>query len=327
MSRILIVDDQKSNIALLKTQLKGHEIIEAEDGRTALKKLRTEKPDLILLDLMMPGPDGYSVLSIIRNAEETRRIPVILITARNSMDEKIKSLEKGADDFISKPFNPHELVARVNSLLRVRDLQREMESFQELVYSLILSRESRDAFSQRHSERTAYYAEKLGQKFFFVRDQIKSAALLHDIGKAGISDGIFLKPGMLEPHELEIIKYHPVAGEKMCLPVLALKPVLPYIRHHHERYDGSGYPDRLEGSDIPLGARVLAVADAFDALLSPRPYRKAYSQDEALQILRDGAGTQWDPKVVSTFCELILNDTSVADQQSIWYLEKHKIID
>lgn len=275
----------------------------------------------------MPGPDGYSVLSVIRNAEETRRIPVILVTARNSMDEKIKSLEKGADDFLSKPFNPHELVARVNSLLRLRDLQRELESLQEMVYSLVLSRESRDQFSHRHSERTAFYAEKLAQKFFIVRDQIKTAALLHDIGKAGIRDEIFLKPGKLEPNEFEVIKSHPAAGEKICLPVSSLKHVLPFIRHHHERYDGSGYPDGLKGSDIPLGARVLAVADAFDALLSPRPYREAYSQDEALQILRDGAGTQWDPKVVSTFCDLILNDVSVADQQSIWYLEKHKIID
>ncbi|MFZ5631349.1 MAG: HD-GYP domain-containing protein [Bacillota bacterium] len=305
--KILIVDDEKSNLSLLRSQLKEFDVVEANDGREALKKVAEEKPDLILLDVMMPGVDGYSVLSIIKNSEKTRFIPVILITALSGLDEKIKSLEKGADEFITKPFDPMELLARMKNLLRIKKLQDELENTHNVVISLAMALEAKDDYSVNHSKRASFYAEKLAQKVYSTKanhERIRLAGLLHDIGKIGIKDSILLKPGRLEPEELRIIKQHPVVSEKICSSISVFEPILPYIRHHHERYDGKGYPDGLAENKIPLGARILAIADAFDALTSDRPYRRAYSQEQAMEILREGAGTQWDPVLVSRFYEI-----------------------
>ncbi|MCL6479436.1 MAG: response regulator [Peptococcaceae bacterium] len=312
--KILVVDDEIVNLLLLKSLLKDFDVIEANDGGEALKKVAEEKPDLVLLDVVMPGMDGYTVLSIIKNSEKTRLTPVILVTALSGQDEKIKSLEKGADEFISKPFNPMELLARVKNLLRLKKMRDELENIRNLVVSIAMTWEARDEYSVNHSRKTSFYAEKLARKVFSTKaehERIRLAGLLHDIGKIGIKDSILLKPGRLEPAELEVVKQHPVASERICSSVSAFELILPYIRHHHERYDGKGYPDGLEKNKIPLGARIIAVADAFDALTSERPYRRPYSQEKAVEILREGAGTQWDPHLVSWFYEIVEEDKNL----------------
>lgn len=312
--KILIVDDQQSNLALLRAHLKEYEVVEAGDGSTALKKVDVERPDLILLDVMMPGVDGYSVLSIIKNSEMVRMIPVMLITSLCGREDKIKSLEMGADDFISKPFDPLELRAKIKNHLRIKDLQDELQNIHNMLFSMVVAVESKYDHLENHSKRTSFYAEKLAQRVYSTtldRERVKVAGLLHDIGFIAVKESIFLEPGNLEEDKFEIIKIHPVVGDKICSSLSPLKPISPFIRHHHEHFDGNGYPDGLKEREIPLGARVLAIADAFDAMTNERPYRKAYSQEAAVQLLREGAGKQWDPRLVDEFCKIIEDDKNI----------------
>jgi putative two-component system response regulator len=318
--RILIVDDQRSDLALLKSMLAEYDLIEAEDGRAALKKVAEEKPDLILLDVMMPGVDGYSVLSILKNSEKTWLIPVILISSMNGQEDKIKFLEKGADEFISKPVNPMELRAKIKNLLRITYLQDELENVHNMLVSVVVAVESKHPHLANHSRRTSFYAEKLAQKVYSTssdREHLRLAGLLHDIGKIAVIESVFLQPGELETEDFELVKTHPVVGERICSSMSALRPILPYIRHHHEHFDGSGYPDGLKEKNIPLGARILAIADAFDALTSPRPYREAYSQEKASEILAGGAGKQWDPLLVDMFLKMVEDDKTLIAELSL----------
>jgi putative two-component system response regulator len=306
--KILIVDDQQINRLLLRKLLKEYTIIEASNGEAALRLAIAKKPDLIILDIIMPKPDGYSVLSTLKNNPATWLIPVILVSTLQGMDEKIKSLEKGADDFISKPFNPLELKARVKSLLRIKKLQEELVMVQHIVVSLATAMEAKDDYSANHSLRTSYYAGKLAKRLMLSDSEqkhIKVAGFLHDLGKIGIKDRIFCKPEALSPDEFEVIKSHPLIGEKICSSISAFEPILPIIRHHHERFDGKGYPDGLKGTTIPLGARIMAIADAYDALTTDRSYRKAYSKSAAWKILHKNEGPQWDPELVEIFCQML----------------------
>lgn len=305
--KILIVDDTVTNLRILKKTLKEFDIIEATDGRTALKMVNAEQPDLILLDILMPGIDGHSVLSILKNNESTRHLPVILISSLDGIEDKIRSFDKGADDFITKPFNPREVKARISALLRVKSLQDELARIPLTLASLTARIESRNALTNCHGIRTAYYAEQLAKKISHQKtdhDRIRIAAALHDIGYLGISDHIRQKAHPLTDEELALIKNHPLYSVDICSVWPGMKHMLPWIKHHHERFDGLGYPDGIAGTDIPIGARILAIADAFDALTSARPYRKAHTQAEALVTLLENAGTQWDPEYVALFCEL-----------------------
>lgn len=332
-AKILIVDDQWTNIAYLRRLLKDYDVLDVNDGRSALKLVADEKPDLILLDVMMPGIDGYSVLNVIRQASGTRLIPVIVITSLSGVDEKIKSLQKGADDLITKPINPQELHARVKSLLRIKFLQDELENAQNIVITLAAAIDAKDQQSAHHSRRTAYYASLFAQVVMLSKteaDRLKMAGFLHDIGNIGIKDNILTKPSNLEPAELEIIKTHPLIGEKICSSITSFQPLLTYIRHHHERYDGTGYPDALQGTDIPVGARILAIADAFAALTSARSYRPSFTVDEAIAILRKNEGPQWDPELVVKFCDMLDKDKSIVAVASDfaskeYYLEPIKV--
>lgn len=305
--KILIVDDAITNLAILKKTLKEFKIIEATDGRTALKMVNTEQPDLVLLDIMLPGVDGHSVLSILKNNESTHNLPIILISSLDGIEDKIRSFDKGADDFISKPFNPLEVKARIHALLRVKALQDEIDRIPLTLASLIARIENRNPLTACHGLRTAFYAEQLAKKISYQKtdhDRMLIAALLHDVGYLDIDDTIRQKAGPLTDEELSIINSHPLHSVNICSVWPGMKFILPWIRHHHERFDGLGYPDRLAGEDIPIGARILAIADAFDALTTARPYRTAYTQAEALVILLENAGTQWDAEYVDRFCEL-----------------------
>ncbi len=311
--KILVVDDQKANIDLLKVLLREYYIVEATDGRSALRIIMNEMPDLVLLDVMMPGMDGLSVLTIIKNTPDTQLIPVIIVTALDSTDDRLRIIEKGADDMITRPYNPLLLKARVKALLRLKALQDELENVQNMVISLAHALEAKDDYSINHSKRTAHFAEMLAQKILpdkTRQEEIRLAALLHDIGRIGIRDSILDKPDELSSDEFDIIKTHPLIGERICSAISVFQPLLPMIRHHHENYDGSGYPDGLKDMDIPLGARIIAIADGYDALTNDRPYRPAYSSQQALAILRERAGRQWDPELVSIFTAMIIGKDS-----------------
>lgn len=315
--KILIGDDHPSNLSALKAHLQEYYLIEAANGRYALKKVFEEKPDLIILDTMLPGVDGYSVLAILKNSEDTQNSPVVLLTSSTGTDDKIKSLEKGADDFLPKPFNPLELRARVKSLLRLKDMQDDIKNLYALTNQLALALEANDPYWLNHSKRVAIYAEKLAQRVIPVKSivqLIKTAAILHDIGKIKVPRNVLEKSGHLEADELSIIQQHPLASENLCSSMTGLQYILPYIRHHHERFDGTGYPDELKGLEIPLGARILAVADGYDALTHDRPHRKAYSPEQAKEILLKNAGIQWDPDLVKAFCEILDSQGALIEQ-------------
>jgi len=318
-AKLLIVDDQQTTISQLRSEFREYEVDEADNGRMALKKIKEDKPDLIIINTTTAGIDGYSVLSIVKSSPDTHNIPIILTTAMEGAEDRAKSLEKGADDFLIKPFDPAELQGKVKTLLRIKSLQDELTRVRQFLVSMAQIMEDKSEYWAGHSRRIAGYAVRLARKDLLHPswlEEVKIAALLHDIGKSTIKESIFLKPGKLTAEELEMVKSHPAAGEKMCAVLTSLKPVLPIIRHHHERFDGGGYPDGLKGSEIPLGARIIAVADGYDALTSERPFRQANSPLEAVNILRENAGSQWDPQLVELFCQLVETGTLNSEEES-----------
>ncbi len=314
MERILIVDDIPQNLILLETHLsnQGYEVIKARSGKEALEKIKEDSIDLVLLDVMMPGMDGYEVCRKIKEDEDTRIIPVVMVTALKDVEDKIKGIEAGADDFISKPYNKLELLTRVRSLLRVKKLNEELEKAQNVLYSLATALEVNDPYTHGHSERVSRLALKIAKLMKLPpkeQELIKRASLLHDIGKIGVNITVIHKPGPLTEEEFEIVKAHPVIGEKICSPLKFAQPMIPIIKYHHERLDGRGYPEGLKGEEIPLGARIVAVADAYDAFTSRRPYRAAVSRKDAISILRtESKEGRWDREVVEVLCRILAED-------------------
>ncbi len=316
--KILIVDDSPQNVQLLEAYLAaaGYEVTAAFDGTEALQKLESEDhPDLIILDVMMPGLNGYRVCEEIKNHHDTHRIPVMMLTALSEIDDKVKGFEAGADEFLSKPVDKLELLLRVKSLLRTKHLNEDLENARDVIYTLALAIEANDPYTRGHSERVAQYAASIAMRMKLSDEQIdviRNAGILHDIGKIGISEVILQKPGPLTEAELIAVQDHPAIGEKICKPLRSANLLLTVIRHHQERFDGDGYPDRLAGDQIPIEARIIAVADAYDAMTSPRPYRPPMSQRQVLGTLRREAGKQWDPEVVKAFLELIKDERQLS---------------
>lgn len=303
--KILIVDDAEENIKLVRDiltrQKSDYEIQWATNGYEALEKVKDFIPDLIMLDVVMPGINGFEVCKILREDPRTRLTPIVMITALDSQQDRLKGLEAGVDDFISKPFNVYELLARVKNLLKLRSYISELEHAEQVIFSLARAVEAKDEYTEGHCERLSILAQYLGRELGF-NDQdltiLKRGGILHDIGKIAIDESILLKPGPLTHNEFEIIKTHPVIGENICSPLRTLKPVLPIIRHHQERFNGSGYPDGLHGSEIPIHASIIGVVDCFDALITERPYRGALSKEKALEIMdKETKKGLWDPEL------------------------------
>jgi putative two-component system response regulator len=290
-------------------QAEGYEVASAADGLEALAQVASAPPDLILLDIMMPTLDGYAVCRQLKAHPETRLVPIVLITALGDETDKLLGIEAGADDFLTKPFSHAELKARVRSLLKLKTFTDELEHAETMLLTLGRTVEAKDPYTQGHCERLAAYSVALGRVLGLQGDDLTAldrGGALHDLGKIGIPDAILLKPAGLTKAEWAIMREHPVIGERICLPLRSLKGVLPIIRHHHERWDGGGYPDGLVGEAIPLTARVLQVVDIFDALTTERPYKPALSQATALAALRDEVDRGWrDPGVVEPFIELV----------------------
>ena len=306
-SRILVVDDDALIRGLLEDELvgQGYEVSTARDGEEALERVATESPDLILLDVMMPKLDGYEVCRRLKSDDRTILIPVVMLTSMTSTHERITGIEAGADDFLSKPHNRAELLTRVRSLLKLKRHTDELERAESVLFMLALSVEAKDPYTNDHCDRLAHFALALGRKVGLPPEQVKAlnrGAILHDLGKIGVPDAVLLKPGPLTEAERALVRQHPIIGERICSPLKSLRLVLPIIRHHHEHWDGTGYPDGLAGEAIPLTARILQCADIFDALTSQRPYKPAYNRNQAWAIMREEtARGWWDPHLVETF--------------------------
>jgi putative nucleotidyltransferase with HDIG domain len=335
-SVILIVEDDAGLASFLTDLLvdEGHEPIVAMGGRSALEVLDNRAVDLVLLDIGLPDIDGYSVLSSIRQGPLGSLLPVILMTARRSAREKIAALGVGADEYLAKPFDLDELLARIKTLLRVRRAELELmarnrelelaraalqESYDGTLEALASAIDARDAYTHSHSRAVSHYALRIAHHLGLPACQHESlgrGALLHDIGKIAISDAILRKPAPLTAEERREVEQHPEVGFHMLPAVTFLQDALPIIRYHHERIDGRGYPCGLEGHEIPIGAKIVAVADAFHAMMSHRPYRRALTYSEARGELCRESGTHFDAEVVGAFTQAFDGDDGRIDSRA-----------
>jgi putative two-component system response regulator len=308
---VLAVDDDPGALEALADALGtlDFQVWQALDGASALVLAREHQPDVVLLDVMMPGMDGYEVCRRLKRDPETRLIPVVFLTGYGSREARLEGLEAGATDFLNKPCDLVELEVRVRNLIDFRRLTLELDSAEQMVFSIARTVEARDQDTSDHCERLAHLSVRLGERLGLPEEQLKAlrrGGYVHDLGKVGIPDAILLKPGPLTVDEWEIMKRHVEIGVEICSPLRSLRPVLPLIRHHHERYDGSGYPDGLKGEQIPLIARVFQVVDVYDALRYDRCYRKALTKKKAIGIMRRETEIgYWDKRVFNEFLDMI----------------------
>jgi len=306
-SSVLVVDDFSSNLELLETVFTnaGFEVFSAMDAFSALSIFETHEIDIAIVDVMMPGMDGFELCRRLKSRTEKKFFPVILLTALTDRQSRITGLECGADDFISKPFDAAELTIKSRSLIKLKTLQDELEHSENVILTLAVAMEARDPYTRGHSTRVGEISMAFASFLGFGRKEqeyLKKAGILHDIGKIGVSTDLLCKNGKLTSEELEAIKRHTIIGEEICKPLVSIKGILPVIRSHHERWDGTGFPDGLAGEDIPFNARLLSIVDAFDAMVSKRPYRAGRSLDTAVQVFRkEQYGGQWDPGLVDHF--------------------------
>ncbi len=330
---ILVVDDNTSNLTMANKILgeAGMRVSCVKSGESALKFLKCNKPDLILLDVHMPGMDGFETMASIKADGESADIPVIFLTADDDSETELKGLQAGAMDFIKKPFVPEVLLLRVNHLAELvrlqSDLAHEVEEktrevteqhkrlkriSMQVVQSLSGAIDAKDTYTNGHSSRVAEYSQKIAKRAGFSEKEqgnIYMMGLLHDVGKIGISDAIINKPDKLTDEEYAIMKTHPVLGEKILQSITEFPQLTTGARYHHERYDGGGYPDGLAGEDIPLEARIIAVADAYDAMTSHRSYRDILPQETVREEIEKGRGTQFDPKFAEIMLAMMAEDT------------------
>ena len=306
-----MVDDQPVNAALVRAQLRALdcEVEFAADGESALTQVQASPPDLVLLDVQMPGIDGFEVCRRIKATPDTRLLPVVMMTALNALKDRVAALDAGADDFLAKPVAAIELRARVQSMLRLKDVYDRLDDTERVIFSLARAVEAKDVYTEAHTLRVAARAVALGTAAGLPAedlDHLHRGGLLHDIGKIGVPDLVLQKPGPLDDDERAAMQRHPAIGEEIARPLRSAAPLLAIIRHHHERIDGGGYPDGLKGDEIPILARIVAVADGYDAITSDRPYRRGRSDAEARAILRAGAGTQWDRYLIGLFLQDVM---------------------
>lgn len=314
LGTVLVADDNQSAREVLEMMLRthGYRVFAVSDGEQALQLLQEETIDLALIDVVMPGESGFSVCRAAKNRPETRLTPVVLITGLGRVEDRIQGIEAGADDFLNKPVRKEELLARVKSLVRIKRFTDELESAETVVFTLAASIEAKDPYTEGHCDRLSRYSVALGERLELPQDDLialRRGGVVHDIGKVAVPERVLLKPGPLDPHERELMETHTVIGERICAPLKSFRQVLPIIRSHHERQDGSGYPDHLKGGQIPLLARVLQTVDIYDALTTDRPYRKALSAERAFAILHDEVRRGWwDGGLVDEF-EKLLKDS------------------
>ncbi|HXG40897.1 MAG TPA: HD domain-containing phosphohydrolase [Candidatus Limnocylindrales bacterium] len=313
---ILVVEDDAASRVLMTRLLEGsgYQVTTTGDGTTALRAAAALRPDLVVLDVGLPDMDGLEVCARLRAEPANATLPILMLTARARLDDLVTGLEAGADDYLAKPFRQPELLARIRAALRLRRALVRMEAAHAVVAALANAVEAKDPVTEHHCQRLALLAARLATRVGLDTAEMETiayGALLHDVGKIGIPEAILTKPGPLDDGEWELMRRHPEIGERICRPLAASNGFLPIIRHHHERWDGKGYPDRLRGEEIPLGARIVAVADAFDAMTHDRNYRAARPVADALAEIDREACRQFDPQLARLFVGAI--DGSHAD--------------
>ena len=302
---ILVADDNAASRDALCGMLStlGFWTEAAQNGREALNVVRRLHPDLVLLDVEMPEMNGHEVCRRLKADPATQDIPVLMMTGFDPRPERSKMVEAGGDDLILKPVPMRDLQVRVRALLRLKELRKDLRSVQESLRALV-QKENPSGSKAPVDDRVAITAQALARLIGLdAEDQEVAyhAGLLHDIGQIGLPEELLNRQGRLTPEEFERIQQHTVLGAELAGPFRPAAVLAPAIRHHHERWDGTGYPDKLQGPAIPMMARIVSVADAFHALIIDRPYRPAFSVAKALEILAQGSGTQWDPRLVAAF--------------------------
>ena len=310
-SRVLVVDDDAAVAKLLAALLtrNGYAVDSACDGAAARDAIEQNPPDVILLDIQMPERDGFEVCRAIKAEPATRLTPVVLVSGLTDRESRIRGLEAGADDFLNKPVDSHELLARIGSLARLKRYTDDLESASSIVMTMSEMIEMRDGYTEGHCHRMANCATALGRRLGLGPDDLQAlyrGGFLHDIGMLAIPDAVLRKAGPLEPDEYELVKSHTVVGDRLCAGLRSLRSVRPIIRHHHERHDGSGYPDGLSGDGIPLTAAITGIVDVFDAVTTRRPYQRAQSLEEAVAVLQRQVGLGWRRReLVEEFAALV----------------------
>ena len=318
---VLVIDDDAGVSKVLERLLTadGFAVRTLSDSNSAYANVVFHRPDVVILDILMPGVDGFEICRRLKTDAATRLIPVILVTALSDRNSRIRGLELGADDFLSKPVDRQELLTRVRSLTRLKRYTDDLDSAAAIISTMTDMIETRDGYTEGHCCRMANYATALGRRLGLSPDDLQTlhrGGFLHDIGMLAISDTVLSKSGPLEPHEYELIKSHTVVGDCLCARLRSLQAVRPIIRHHHERHNGTGYPDGLAGDAIPLLAAIVGIVDVFDAVTTQRPYQRAQSIEEAVSVLRRQVDLGWRRReLVSEFAALVEDgqlDTFVA---------------
>jgi putative two-component system response regulator len=309
-ARILVVDDDPQVRTLLVRFLEadGFEALVAADGQQALEMVAHAPPDLIILDVDMPRMNGLELCRRLKQNENTALIPVTMLTGYNDAGDRVEGLEAGADDFLAKPFDPATLRARIRSHMRIKRLTDQLERTETVIFCMARWVEMKDEYTEAHLRRVAGYGEQTARALGLAGEELSSvrhAGILHDVGKIGVPDSIIGKKGPLSSLERRVLEKHSGYGAQIVAPMRFAATVAPIIHAHHERWDGDGYPRQLAAKDIPLGARIIAVVDAWDAMTTHRPYRRSLGEVEAMRRLREGAGSQWDPEIVRTFLRLL----------------------
>lgn len=321
MKHILIVDDNKTNLIMAKQELSSdYRITAVTSGQQAVEFLEKRRTDLILLDILMPELDGRETMRLIRERKEWEKIPIIFLTADSSPMTEAQCLSDGADDFIAKPFVPQVMRSRISRILELHELRNDLEASLEektremelvtinSIMAIAKTIEAKDIYTSGHSERVAKCSVEIAKRLGWNEDKIRDLsyiALLHDIGKLAIPDSVLNKPAPLNEEEFEIFKKHPVVGSEILKDIRAIENMAYGALYHHERYDGGGYPKGIAGKEIPVEARIIAVADTYDAMTTDRPYRKRLSDEVVISEFQTGKGTQFDPEIADIFIEML----------------------
>jgi cyclic di-GMP phosphodiesterase len=295
---ILVADDDEISARFLKRLLtrEGHHVSIVHNGDEVVAACLSGTPDLVLIDLVAPRGHGFEICSQLKAQTATRFIPVVIVTAQTDRGDRLRAIEAGCDDFLTKPFDSAELHARIQSLVRLKRNTDELESAEAVILGLGATIEARDPCTNGHCQRLAHYATTLGRSLGLDETDLgalQRGGFLHDIGKIAVPDRVLLKDGTLDQQESRVMRKHPVVGDTLCAGLRSLQKVRPIVRYHHERLDGSGYPDGLRNGEVPLLAQIISVVDVFDALTTERPYRAARLPEEAFEVLRDEASKGW----------------------------------
>jgi putative two-component system response regulator len=300
---VLVVDEMDVHVRLLEKALgeEGYQVFSAADAEAALTRAEVLQPDVVIMNVALQGRDGFVTCTAIKQQPSTSLTPVVLMAVRFNDGDRLRAIEAGADDFFLTPVDGHELRARVRALVRLKRSTDELDSAEAVILSLALTVEARDAATDGHCQRLAAYGMALGRRLGLGDEDLEAlhrGGYLHDLGKIATPDAVLNKPGPLTPSEFAQMKQHPVIGEQLCGNLRVLARVRPIVRHHHERLDGSGYPDGLQGDAVPLLAQVIGVVDVYDALTTWRPYRDAFTPEAAFDQLRQEVQRGWRSRTI-----------------------------